>query len=1038
MKQLFTLLFCLCLTQIAFAQSKVITGSVNDTYGEPVIGATVLVKGTTSGTYVDQNGTFSLKADSKDVLVVKFMGYQTVEVPVGNDTTLEIVMEEDAANIEDVVVIGYGTTTKKSSTGAISIVESSDLMDYTSTSFASAMSGKLTGVQVYQSNGSPGEAAVIRVRGISTLTAGGDPLIVVDGFPLTEGSDLNSINAASIESIQLLKDAASTAIYGSRGANGVVMVTTKGGIKGKPVVSFSASYGIQSSLDNVELVDAYDFAQFQYEARNTGYINIDPTNRSITDTNAERLANGASKRELLQDYLFPYLNGETGLTNTNWEEEVMQFAPVQEYNLNVRGGGDKSSYSITGGYLNQTGILLATGYEKITANLNGEFRPTDNIKIGASFSPSYSTRQTTQSSNTWGGTLLGMAAISYPFFSVYNEDGSYAISEQINAHSETDGALGENPVAWANMLKNETKYARAFGNAYAEVKFFDCVTYKVNVGADYGSSDYEYFKPSDIGQYRDPAPSAAAATSKKASSLNVLIENTLTFDKSFGHNKEHNLQFLLGQSFQEENYTGNTINAMDFAENSIPNIAGGGSYSVSASQYSWSMISYFARLNYNYDNKYILSASMRTDGSSRFGQESKWGLFPAVSGAWVFSNEDFLSSSSILNYGKLRVSYGMSGNNQISNYGSLALMKGSDYVMGGNFVSGTILSTSPNSNLSWEKTATINVGLDVTLFDHLSVTADYYISTTEGLLLEVPVPQQSGYSTSLQNLGKMRNNGFELGISTAKPLTFGDFSWSGSLNITTNVNKVLELAEGQTQIIAGNNITVVGQSIGELYGYEVTGVYKSQEDFDNNPYMSGTQIGDYIIKDLDGDGEITTADKRSYGSAAPDVILGFNNTFTWKNFSLGFDFYGEFGKMKNNATLQSLECGEAFMMITQNYFDNRYHPENNPDGIYATPNMGNYSNARKQAAASNMFFKDASYLSLRTLKLGYDLPTSWVNSLGIQGAQVSVTANNLFYISDYVGYNIEAETSSDPLQQGRESYSYPMTRVISFGINLTF
>ncbi len=1029
-------LFTLCVAQVnaANVEGKVVDKATN----LPITGVTVVEKGTSNGV-ITIDGSFNINtAEEPSVLVFSFMGYQTSEVAVSSSqTSLIVELDEGGVQLDDVLVIGYGTTTEEAKTGSISSIKADAIVDYPATSFASALAGQAAGVQIIQANGAPGTEANIRIRGIGTLTAGSDPLIVVDGFPLTEGSSINSINPSSIESIEILKDAASTAIYGSRGANGIIMVKTKRGRSGKPQISASASYGIQVRQDDLKLVGAYDFAQFQLDARNTGYVNADPSNRSVNDSYDERIANGATKRMTIPDYIIPYLNGESGLTDTDWYDEIFRVAPIQDYNLSVTGGNDTASYSLTGGVMSQDGILIGTDYTKYSANMNIEFRPTKNIKIGASFSPSYVAENETVSSNTWGGTLHALASISYPCFSAYNEDGSYAISEQILANDLADGALCENPVAWANMLTNNTNTGRMFGNAYTEINFLKDFTYKVNVGVDYSSSQSDYFRPSTIGYYRVDASNASAEASRSTSNyLNALIENTLTYNKDFGLN---NLQFLAGQSYQNEEYNSLGITASGFVDNSITNIAGGSSFGVTPSHSAWSMISYFSRLNYNYDNKYMINGSLRWDGSSRFGDDSKWGLFPAVSGAWVASKESFMSDIEAVDFAKLRLSWGKSGNNQIGNYGAQAVMKDSNYVYGGSLSSGTIISTSPNTGLSWEMTSTVNVGIDLTIKKYIGLSMDYYIATTNDLLLDVPVPQQSGYTESLQNIGSVRNKGFEVRLYTAKDVELGGgFAWNSNLNFSMNRDEVLALADGQTQIISGCNITEVGGSIGALYGYVVDGIFKSEEQLAAYPSMSGTQIGDHIIRDLDGDGEITTNDRKSYGSPSAKAILGFNNRFTYRNFELSFDIYAELGKQKYSGTLQSLECGEGFQMCTQYYFDNYYHPVTNPEGTLATPNMGSYSNQRKAAAYSNVFFMDASYVSLRTLKFAYDIPTASLEKLGLGRLQVYALANNLWVLTPYRGFNVAAESNSSILEQGTEKYAYPMATTISLGVNVNF
>lgn len=1015
-----------------------VNGKIVDGTGEPIIGGTISLVGSDVKAVSDVDGNFNIMVRKGDKIKISYLGYKDKIVSVDNRKDIKVTLEDDVHNLQEVVAIGYGQTTVKSSTGSIAQLKADGLNKNLSSNFSSSLSGQVTGVQVIQASGQPGTDSQIRVRGIGTLTAGSDPLIVVDGFPLSEGSTLNSINTSSIESIEVLKDAASTAIYGSRGANGIIMIKTKGGVSSKPNVTFSAALGLQQRSDRVKLVNAYDYATFLKEARNTGYVNKDPNNRKETDTTEERKKKGASKRELIPDYILPYLNGETELTDTDWYDEIFRTGSISDYNISVNGGSDKCRYSFTGGYLKQNGILLGTDFEKYSANVNLWFKPTNNIVIGTSLFPSYSKQNLTQSSNTWGGTLVSLASISYPFFSPYNSDGSLAISKQIEANIASDGALTESPVAWAKMLDCNKTNARLFGNVFTEIDLLKGLKYKLNLGMDYENAQYKAFKPSDIGQYRSAAPSPAYANNNHSTTLNYLIENTLNYNAYLDKNLIHNIDVLLGQSYQKEDYEQVAITATGFTDNSIGNIAGGSGFKVSPSEYQWTMLSYFARLNYSLLDKYLVSASVRQDGSSRFGSNSKWGFFPAVSMAWILSNESFMKSIKGINYAKLRLSWGKSGNNQIPNYGALAIMKRSNYIFDGSLASGSLISTSPNPDLSWEKTSNLNIGLNLILFNYLGLDIDFYTATTNDLLLEVPVPEQSGYKTSLQNIGKVRNTGIEFKLSTARNIALGKVTWNGNLTMSANKDKVLALAPGQTQIISGNNITKVGHSIGELYGYEVIGIYKTQEDLDLYPHMAGTQLGDYIIKDLNGDKKITTEDRKSFGSPSPKVILGFNNNFKYKNFEMSFNLYSELGKKKYSGTLASLESGEGFMMITQDYFKNRWHPVDNPNGTWATPNMANYSNDRKQGLNSNLFIKNASYLQLRSLKIAYNLPTSLISKIGITNAQIYAMGNNLFMITPYKGFSVDAESNSCILQQGTEKYAYPMPRTYTVGVNVSF
>ena len=985
-----------------------ISGTIVDEKGETIIGASVAVQGTTLGTITNADGEYSLaNVPENSQITISFIGYQSISLPANAKALGKIVMKEDNELLDEVVVIGYGTTTVKSATGSISSVKANELQSYPSTNFASALSGKMAGVQVSLPSGAPGGSPVINVRGIGTLTAGSKPLIVVDGFPLTEGSDINSINMSAIQSIEVLKDAASTAIYGSRGANGIIMITTKS-----------------------------DMAQYMLEARNTGYVNKNPSVRKESDDTATRKANGASKRELIPDYLYPYLNGEKGLTNTNWLDEIFQLAPMQDYNISVSGGSEKAFYSLSAGYMKQEGIVIGTDFDKFSANVNLKLMPSNTITLGFSFSPSYS-KKNTFDEDAMSSNFLNIATGIYPFFAPYNEDGTLTISEQIKANADTDGALYENPVAIAKKVKRKNDRLRLFGNMYAEVKLFKDFRFKTNIGADYDAQIYKFYTPSDIGKYRAAAPQPISASQSNTNRKNYLIENTLTYNKLI---KEHSIQILLGQSYQREDQEVLKVTAADFGDSSIQNIAGGSSFKVEPSQYSWAMISYFARLNYNWQDKYIFSASMRRDGSSRFGNNTKWGMFPALSAAWLISNEKFMSNCSAIDYAKLRVSWGKSGNNQIANYGAQALMSNNDYLFGGTLAPGTVINASPNPDLSWEMTSTWNIGLDVTLFKYLGISADFYLANTNDLLLSVPVPQQSGYTTSLQNIGKVRNTGFEIRFSTAKDIEMGPVSWNSSLNLSTNKNKVLALAPGQTQIIGskGFSITEVGKSISELYGYEIIGIYKSDEDFKKYPAMPGTQIGDYIIKNQNDDNVINTKDKKSFGSPLPKVVLGWNNTFRYKSFELTLDLYSELGKKLYSTALATyMDTGEGFAVTTKEYFNNRYHPVNNPNGTYATPNMGNFSSARKEARISNKFFYNASNFNIRSLKFSYELPSSFINRLGLQRTQVYFLANNLLLLTPYKGMSLNGN-AADALNQGLESYNYPLPRTFSLGLNINF
>ncbi|SIT25060.1 TonB-linked outer membrane protein, SusC/RagA family [Chryseobacterium ureilyticum] len=979
-----------------------------------------------------QNNTVSVRRTSNKI--AKTAIRKTNNINSKSDT-----VANNEKKIDEVVLVGYGKQNKKDVSGSIASLGEKDLKSVAASNFGEMIAGKATGIQTTSANAGPGSSPNIRIRGIGTLTAGANPLIVVDGFPLTEGTNLNSIDPNSIASIDVLKDAASTAIYGSRGANGVILIQTKEGRKGKLEISLDSYYAIQTRSDNEKFVNAYDMATFMKETRDNNYLSKG-SNRSISDDTTTRISKGATLRELIPNYLTPYLNKTPGLIDNNWYSTVLRPAPMSNTSLNILGGSDKTKYSFTGSYLNQKGILIGTDYEKYSGNINLATNITDQLKFGVSMTPSFSKGSLFDMVN--GGrsyNLLQMATIMYPFFAPRDANGNLIISQQIKTNGPTDGAMVENPVAIAEMTKRKYTLFKTFGNIFGEWNFLKDFKYKFSAGGDYTNYEYNFFKPSTVGSYRTPADKdVASANRTEYITKNYLIENLLTYDKKIN---DHSFNIILGQSYQEETSNQTTTLATGFPDNSLENISGGTSFKIDLNQYKWTLISYFTRFNYTYNSKYNLMASYRRDGSSRFGINSKWGNFYALSLGWTVSKEGFFPENKWIDPLKFRFSLGTNGNNQIPNFGSLSLMEKDNYVFGGILVPGYRSSTATSFDLSWEKSKSVNFGIDFSLFNKfLNVSADYYTLNRNGLLLDVPVPQQSGYSTLLQNIGKIRNSGLEIQLSLM-PVQMGeDFEYSSNLSFSTNTNKVLALANGQSQIVAGANnfaVTKVGGSIAEMYGYNILGVYKSQEEINNSPHIEGTLVGDYIMEDINKDGKIDANDKKSFGSGIPKYIMGFTNSFRYKNFDLSFTLYSELGKkIYNGDQVNSTEAGEGFGVATQHYFDNRYNPVTNPNGTYAMPNM-NFSNNRKEARTSNIFFKNGDYVRLRSVRLAYNLPENLVSALKVRSIQLYFVGNNLFTITSYKGQNLDA-TSESILTQGYDNGYYPVARVYSFGMNMKF
>lgn len=1015
---------------------------------QPLPGASVRIASLNVGASSNENGYYTLDGIPAGAytLEVSFVGYSTetlrVQVGSGRESTYDVKLRGSSL-LNEVLVVGYGTQKKSSVTGSISSVKSEELTSYAGGTMAEAIAGRAAGVQIVQNSASPGAGGQIKMRGTGTLTAGTAPLVVVDGFPLTEGTSLSTIDPNVITSIEFLKDAASTAIYGSRGANGVVMVTTKQGTTDGVKTSFNTYYGIQQRADPLRAVDAYEMAQYILESRNNGYVSVDPANRNASDDNANRRAKGATLRALIPDYIVPYLNNEPGLVNTDWLDEIFRTAPMVSNTLNLSGGSEKTTYSITGNYFSQDGIIIRTDYKRYSTNINVNTAITDRIKFGISLNPSYSKRNLYDNNGDTSGDPLAMALISYPFFSPYNADGSYNVSEQIRKVTPTDGALGENPVAFMNMVDYTQGESKVFGNAYLSINFLNDFTFKTSLGGDYSNNVTNRFDPSTVGHYRTPAPDPTTASKIIYERKNYLVENVLSYGKTI---KKHDVSLLAGQSYQYEIFNNDQITATNFPDDQLRNISGGNSIIDVPRTEEWALISYFARANYNYDNKYLFAASLRRDGSSRFGDNTKWSLFPAVSAGWVVSQESFFSNNNpIVNYLKVRASWGRTGNNQIPNYGARAMLAPSNYVYDGQLAGGYSINTSPNPNLSWEISTSTNVGVDMNLINNfLNVSADYYVANTNGLLLNVPVPEQSGYAFSLQNIGRVRNSGFELQISPNKPIMLGTVKWSLSANLSTNKNKVLALGEGQERIFSGVNdfaLTEVGGPIAEMYGYKVTGVYKSQEEIDNSPHLTGTLVGDYVIEDLNGDNVIDSRDRTGFGTGAPELIYGINNAFSYKGFDLSFLWNGEQGKMIYSRPLSLVYgSGEGFGASSKDYFNNRYNPDTNPNGKYAMANT-NFSNNRITTRASNINYNNASYIRLRNIRIAYSLPVNLVKKWNLSNLQIYLAANNLVTLTPYKGFSVDATSlnadgSVNPLTQGYDNANYPVARTYTLGINL--
>lgn len=1068
------------ITPVQKGTVRKIEGTVKDTKGEPIIGATVMVKGTATGTITDFDGNFSLDATDGANLEISYVGYQSQQIKAISGKLLAGTLKEDTEILDEVVVVGYGTQRKRDVTTSIASVRASDLKGQPVSSMAEAMAGKMPGVQITQGTGAPGSSLQIKVRGTGTITAGTSPLYVVDGVPLAK-DQLNTFNMNDVESIEVLKDASSAAIYGSRGSNGVVLITTKKGTSGKTTVTYGGYYAWQSVSKKIDMLDAYEYAELAYDARNNTYVDkMESINRkriaagnsplpfSISDNNALRLKNsGNDYNTIVPMELIPYLNGTPGLTNTDWQDEIYRTAGMQNHTVSASGGSDKIKYYVSLDYLNQDGIIINSDFKRYGARLNLDVSE-GIFKFGITLNPSLTIENKVNSDgayNSNGGGVVASALHSSPIFPVYNDDGSFCFAQNSwSADTETimdDGSIKRgnsqtqvwNPVALAMLQKDEKKASRIFGNIYGEVAFLPSLKYRANFGVDLYNDSEDTFRPSTIplSNTKGNPESIPEATSQTSRIYNWVFEQTLSYNKNFGG---HSVSVLGGWTMQYQRDESNYAFANGFIINSIPTLNAGTVTRGNSNASEWSLLSALARIQYNYLGKYMITGALRADGASRFGKNNRWGYFPSVSLGWRISEEKFMNSLEFIDDLKLRASYGLTGNFNIPNYGAQGELAYYSYVLGGSSpdaIKGAAPKSMPNPDLKWEKTAQVNVGFDATLFkNRLTLGLDLYNSNTYDLLLNVPVPMTTGYTTRLENIGKVNNKGIEFNISTNHQM--GDVTWSAYFNISKNINEVKALGPGNADIISSGSvgnayfITRVGEPIGSYYLPVVEGVYKNQAEVDaslhyvdspSNYGLADTKPGDFKFKDVNGDGilDISDTDRAIVGNYMPDFAYGFGANIAWKGIDLGVIFQGVYGNEILNLSRRYFYNHEGNMNNYKGALD-RWKSEDNPgSGMNVRANRVSKG---QNGTTSTWHVEDGSYLRIKNISLGYTFPMSLVNKVCLQAARIYCSIQNPFTFTRYEGYNPEVSNRNSVTTNGEDYGVYPLARTISLGVNLTF
>lgn len=1019
-------LFAVLLITPLLAQQTIKGTVIDGETGQPIPGVTVLVKGTTNGTSADFDGNYNITASNDAVLIFSSIGYNKQEIAVGSRSTIDITLNVDNQQLDEVVVVGYGTQSTRKVTGSVQQIDTDVLSDLPVAQVTQKLQGRLVGVQINQTTGKPGQGLQVRIRGQASILAGSDPLYVVDGFPII--GDIGTINPDEIESITVLKDAASTSLYGSRAANGVVLITTKSGKTEQGGFSFSYFGGIQNvpQKGRPDLMNGTEFAQFKKE----------------------------SFEDLGQPVPEPFQNPESYGEGYDWYGSFFRPAPIQSYNLNWNSRTERSSVAIVAGLFNQEGVAVNSDFKRYSLRANSTFKLNDDLNLGFSVAPTYSINNlpstdgafyATNANAAIPGGLLTNAAQTWPIFPIKNADGSLTSSSFIPGISAFPTP---NWLKAAKEITNEEKRTRILGNLYLNYQPIKGLQLKTTINADIGSSSNFNFNPSTVSTTFATLPPVIATSIRQDSKyISWLNENTVTYAKSFGN---HNFEILGGLSYQKFEGDNTQLFLSNFPDDRVQTIQSALNIDRTRSFNNineWSLTSYFSRLTYDYDGRYLMSLALRRDGSSRFGSENRWGNFPSVSAGWVFSDESFMQNLDFLSFGKLRSSFGVIGNNNIGNYTQYALVDNSlNAVFGNTIASGAGLTSLGNSQLGWERTKQFDIGLDIRFFnDRLEFIYDYYKKNTTDLLFNVAIPQESGFSDFNDNVGEIEFWGHEFGL-ISRNIAKENFTWTSNFNIAFNRNKVVALAEGVDRIFtpggAYTSITRPGEPLGQFWGLIWDGVYDNQQEFDSSPKAVESEVGTIKFADTNGDGIITFGnendDRTVIGNPFPDYIFGFTNDFKFNNWDASIVMSGSVGNDIAVTSDQGSTNLDGVFNVLKNVKDRWRSPENPGSGRYGKTTSATFM---ERDWFSSRFIEDGSYLTIRNITLGYSFGLK--ESSFLKNARLYGSVQNAFIFTKYRGSNPEVSTTTQGQQAsalalGYDWGTYPVPRTITLGFNLSF
>ena len=974
-----------------FAQQITVQGVVKDQTGETVIGASVMEKGTTNGTITGIDGDFSLNMSSNGTLVVSFVGYKTQEVQVKGQKQLQVVLSEDAEMLDEVVVIGYGTMKKSDLTGAVSSIGNKDIKDSPVSNLGQAIQGKISGVQIVDA-GKPGDNVSIKIRGLGSIN-NCDPLVVIDGVPTDLG--LSSLNMADVERLDVLKDASATAIYGSRGANGVVMITTKRGTEGKGKLAVSANYSFQNATNVPSLLNAAQYAELSNDMMVNSGRNPNPEWANPSELGA----------------------------GTDWMDELLRTGVMQNYTVSYSGGNEKSHYYVSGGFLDQSGILKSVNYRRFTFQSNSDAQVLKWLKFSNNITFSADTKKS-------GSYNIGDALKALPIYPVKNEDGSWSGPD---GNSEWYGST-RNPIGPTELNKSQTDGYNFLANLTAELTFTKWLKFKSTFGYDAKFWFIDNFTP----KYNwKPTPTEETSRYKSDNkSFTYLWDNYFLFDHTFA--EKHRVGLMAGMSAQWN--TNDYLNAQKnvFMFDNVHEMDNGEEmYAIGGNETEWALLSYMARVNYSYEDRYLLTATIRRDGSSRFGKKHRWGTFPSVSVAWRASQEKWFPKNDYINDLKVRAGYGVTGSQaSVGNYSYLASYNTSVYPFGISSGNQTALvsSTLANPYIHWEEVAQTNIGFDASLFNsRVMFSFDAYLKETRDMLVKASIPITSGFedtTTTYTNAGKVRNQGIEMSLHTIN-LT-GELGWETNLTATYNKNKIKDLNSDVPYYINQINnsyVTMLAKDypINVFYGYVTDGIFQNQSEVNTHAVQPGAEPGDIRFRDLNNDGVINDSDRTVIGNPNPSWLFSMNNSLSYKGFELSVFLQGIAGnKIYNANNIDNTGMAAAYNQTTDvlKRWQGEGTSNSMPRAVFGDPNQ----NTR----VSDRFVENGSYLRLKNITLSYTFPKQWLQKAQIENARLSLSCENVATITGYSGF--DPEVGINGIDQNR----YPISRTFSLGLNFNF